>query len=75
MIGLQTFIWMTIILLILTILEWSKIKNRKKEKMVFIILMGAAWILTFLLFLYPEMPGPTDLVNALYMPVGKFFED
>lgn len=32
------------------------------------------WILAVLLIFFPEMPGPTDLIDWIFKPLGKMLE-
>lgn len=55
--------------------EWPKInQNQKKEKMAYLCLMVMGWILAFILLFFPNTPGPTDLVELIYKPLGKMLE-
>ncbi|ALS28688.1 hypothetical protein IJ21_32990 [Paenibacillus sp. 32O-W] len=64
-----------VVLAIMTVYEWPKMKREmKKEKTAFAVLTVLGGILAFLLMFYPEMPGPTHLINAIYKPLGTIFE-
>ncbi|MDB5055483.1 MAG: hypothetical protein JWM44_3533 [Bacilli bacterium] len=64
-----------IIAILMTLFEWPKInQNQKKEKVAFMIVTGIGCLLAFLLIIYPEMPGPTQLVESIYKPLGKLLE-
>jgi multisubunit Na+/H+ antiporter MnhB subunit len=65
----------TAFLVILAMFEWSNMKaNMKREKIAFAALTSLGWGLAVLLLFYPEMPGPTQWINAIYQPLGKYFE-
>lgn len=56
--------------------EWPKInRNQKKEKAAFAALAALGWLLAVLLVYYPNMPGPTQLVEMIYKPLfGNILE-
>lgn len=55
--------------------QWIKIKkDNKKEKAVLISLSLLGWILATLLLVFPEMPGPTQLIDNIFKPIGKLIE-
>ncbi|WP_027415716.1 hypothetical protein [Aneurinibacillus terranovensis] len=63
----------TVVLVFMTIYEWPKMKGQmKKEKIAFAALTMLGGGLAFLLVFYPEMPGPTQWIDAIYKPLGKF---
>lgn len=65
----------TLVVMLMTIYEWPKMKQySKKEKGIFALLTSCGWGLTLLLVLYPEMPGPTQLIAFIYKPLGKLLE-
>lgn len=65
----------TAILAFMTVYEWPKMKAQmKKEKMAFAALTILGGILALLLVFYPEMPGPTKWIDAVFKPLGKFLE-
>lgn len=65
----------TIILLCMIFSQWPKIKNnQKKEKAAFMALTIFGWLLINFLFIYPDMPSPTKLIDFMYKPLGKLIE-
>jgi multisubunit Na+/H+ antiporter MnhB subunit len=65
----------TVVLVFMTIYEWPKMKvQMKREKIAFAVLTMLGGVLAFLLVFYPEMPGPTQWIAAIYKPLGKFLE-
>ncbi|GEN35585.1 hypothetical protein [Aneurinibacillus danicus] len=65
----------TVVLVFMTIYEWPKMKVKmKREKIAFAALTILGGVLAFLLVFYPEMPGPTQWIDAIYKPLGKFLE-
>jgi multisubunit Na+/H+ antiporter MnhB subunit len=65
----------TVVLVFMTIYEWPKMKGQmKREKIAFATLTILGGVLAFLLVFYPEMPGPTQWIDAIYKPLGKFLE-
>jgi len=72
-------VWLTIGTLIMVGLiwwyEWSRLgREQRKERAAVAILLSLAAILAVLLIINPELPGPTQLVNALFRPLGKMME-
>jgi multisubunit Na+/H+ antiporter MnhB subunit len=69
------FLGVTVILVFMTIYEWPKMKGQmKREKLAFAALTMLGWVLAFLLIFYPETPGPTQWIDAVYKPLGKFLK-
>ncbi|ASN05765.1 hypothetical protein [Virgibacillus necropolis] len=65
----------TVVVVLITLYEWPKInRDQKKEKAAFVTLTGAGWLLAVLLVFFPDIPGPTDLIDAVFRPLGKFLE-
>ncbi len=64
-----------VIIMIIILFEWPKINQvQKKEKVAFMALNAIGCLLAILLIFYPDMPGPAQLVEAIYKPLGKFLE-
>lgn len=62
----------TVLLLFLTLFEYPKINHtHRKEKKALSILLAVGWLLAVLLILFPEMPGPTQLLNFLFGPMKQ----
>lgn len=49
-------------------------RYRKKERAAFLVLAALGWLLACLLILFPDMPGPTQLVDKLYKPFWGLLE-
>lgn len=66
----------TLIVALMALYEWSlmKSKKQKKEKAVFVTLAAMGWLLAILIVFFPDMPGPTQLVEMIYKPLGKILE-
>lgn len=57
---------------LITLYEWPKInEDLRKERRAFIVLMMAGVLLAALLIYFPEMPGPTELVQWLFKPFSN----
>jgi hypothetical protein len=64
-----------IIVILMTLYEWPRInQNQKKEKAAFVALTAIGCLLGILLQFYPKLPSPTQLVEVIYKPLGKFLE-
>ncbi len=71
----SSFAVITLVVIAMAIYEWPRIKHCTRiERWAFAVLTAFGWVLTLLLVLYPEMPGPTQWVNAIYKPLGKILE-
>lgn len=65
----------TFIALLIISTQWPKLqKNQKKEKVTIILITAIGWVLSILLFLFPDLPGPTQLVDQLFRPLGQMIE-
>jgi hypothetical protein len=66
---------LSLVVALYTLYEWPKINpEQKKEKIAFISLSAAGWVLAVLLLLYPEMPSHTRIIKIIYAPLGKLLE-
>jgi 4-hydroxybenzoate polyprenyltransferase len=66
----------TLIITLMTLYEWSRMdpQKQKKEKAAFVTFTTVGWLLAILLVYYPELPGPTQVMEAIYKPFGKVLE-
>jgi multisubunit Na+/H+ antiporter MnhB subunit len=66
----------TLVLVALIFLyEWPRInRTQKKEKVVFIVLLSLGTILAMVLIWNPDLPGPTQMVDYIYKPLGRMME-
>ncbi|QCJ44601.1 hypothetical protein FAY30_23425 [Bacillus sp. S3] len=65
----------TILLALIFLSQWPILKkNKKKVKMAFLSLMLINWILAVLLVLFPDMPGPGQLVDFIYQSFEPFWQ-
>ncbi|MGJ9384415.1 hypothetical protein [Salipaludibacillus sp. CF4.18] len=65
----------TFVIVLMFLYEWPKMNQKqKKEKYTFVVLSAMSWILAVLLIFFPEMPGPTELIDQIYKPLGKMLE-
>ncbi|BCJ87303.1 hypothetical protein [Effusibacillus dendaii] len=63
------------VLVFIPLYEWPKMNTQmKREKTAFAAMTVLGGILAFLLVFYPEMPGPTQFIDAMYKPLVKFLE-
>lgn len=70
-----SFIVITLFVLAMILYEKPRMSQyTAKEKAVFALLLAFGWGLTLLLVLYPEVPGPTQLVEAVFKPFGKLLK-
>ncbi|RYG72482.1 hypothetical protein EU245_10370 [Lentibacillus lipolyticus] len=64
-----------VVAILMTLYEWPKInKEQKREKKAFVVLTAGSVILAVVLVYFPAMPGPTQLVDAIFKPLGKLLE-
>ncbi|AVX07679.1 MULTISPECIES: hypothetical protein [Priestia] len=70
-----TVIGITVCVVLIFLYEWPKMdRNQKKEKAAFVILTTMGWLLAILLLFFPDMPGPTQMIDMLFKPLGKMLE-
>ncbi|WP_026564884.1 hypothetical protein [Bacillus sp. UNC41MFS5] len=70
-----TVLAITVVVVLITLYEWPKInQNQKKEKAAFVTLTAMGWMLSILLLYFPDMPGPTQMIEKLFKPLGKLLE-
>jgi hypothetical protein len=64
----------TVILILFFLYQWPKLKNNeRKVKLVFFSLMLINWILAVSLVIFPEMPGPGQLIDFIYKSFEPFW--
>lgn len=65
----------SIIVGFIVLFQWPKIKKeQKKEKIAFVLITCFGWLLGILLFHFPDLPSPTDLIDFIYKPFGSLLE-
>ena len=65
----------TFLVFFIVMYQWSKLnQNQKKEKVVLILFSVFGWLVANLLIFFPNAPGPTELIELLYRPLGKLLE-
>ncbi|EKN68235.1 hypothetical protein M670_02029 [Schinkia azotoformans MEV2011] len=63
------------LIICIVMFQLAKIKkDNKKEKAALISLSLLGWILATLLMFVPELPGPTQLIDQIFKPLGKLIE-
>jgi len=63
------------IVALIFVYEWPRIsRDLQKEKAAFIVFSVIACLLAALLIFFPDLPGPTLWVEAVYKPLGKLLE-
>jgi multisubunit Na+/H+ antiporter MnhB subunit len=65
----------TALLVLIYLWERPKLKkNGRKIKVVFFTLLTIGWLLAILLVLFPNMPGPSQLIDFIFKPFGRYWE-
>ncbi|WP_408011325.1 hypothetical protein ACJROX_14055 [Pseudalkalibacillus sp. A8] len=73
--NLASVFGITVVVILITLIEWPKMnKNQKKEKWAFVTLTMSGWLLAVLLVYFPDMPGPTNLIDMIFKPLGKLLQ-
>ncbi len=55
--------------------EWPKFRpGQKREQAAFLALLILGAVLAGLLLFFPGLPGPTQLIDAAFQPLGTFLE-
>ncbi|MEH7331232.1 hypothetical protein V7161_01090 [Neobacillus drentensis] len=49
-------------------------QKSKKDKVVLIVFSVFGWLIANLLIFFPDVPGPSELIDVLYKPLGKLLE-
>jgi multisubunit Na+/H+ antiporter MnhB subunit len=65
----------TVLVCLIVLYEWPKMNPRqRREKVVFTGFLAMGWILGVLLVFIPDLPSPTQFLDNLFKPLGKFLE-
>jgi len=65
----------TVCMVLIVLYEWPKMdRNQKKVKAAFVTITAMGWLLAILLLFFPDMPGPTQMIEKLFKPLGKMLE-
>ena len=70
-----TVLGITAVLAAMTLYEWPKMNKWQmaREKIAFAVLTVLGGILAVLLVFFPDIPGPTQMLDAIYKPLKKFW--
>ncbi|MDR4887848.1 hypothetical protein RGU12_09845 [Fredinandcohnia sp. QZ13] len=64
----------TVILVFIFFYQWPQLKKSgRKVRRVFFSLMLLNWVLAVLLVIFPEMPGPGQLIDFIFKPFEPFW--
>lgn len=58
--------------LLITLFQWFRLKKHRESGLS--LYLGLCWILAISLIMNPNMPGPTQLVNYIFYPLGKLLD-
>ncbi|KIL40766.1 hypothetical protein SD70_10955 [Gordoniibacillus kamchatkensis] len=61
------------VVMFMVMFQWPKM-NETREKVAFAVLTAVGFVLAVLLLVNPEMPGPTQLIDAVFKPLGELLE-
>lgn len=65
-----------IIAILITLYEWPKFKkNQNKEKKAFAVLLLTSVTLSIVLLYFPDIPGPTELIDTIFKPFGDLLSN
>ncbi|MCM3569766.1 hypothetical protein [Neobacillus mesonae] len=63
------------IIFLMILYQWPQLKkSQKRDKAAFLSLSFAGLLLAILLIMFPDISGPTQMIDWLYKPLGKFLE-
>ena len=63
------------IIFLMILYQWPQLKkSQKRDKAAFLSLSVAGLLLAILLIMFPDISGPTQMIDWLYKPFGKFLE-
>ncbi|NNU83995.1 hypothetical protein ETC05_09090 [Geobacillus sp. BMUD] len=55
--------------------EWSRLgKAQKREKTAVAVLLCLGAVLAVMLIINPDLPGPSQMIHALFRPLGEILE-
>ncbi|MBO8162916.1 MAG: hypothetical protein H0Z34_04235 [Brevibacillus sp.] len=64
----------TVVLAVITLCEWPNLKQSgKKEKMAFAAITVIGGIMAVLYAINPDLPGPTQWIDAVFNPLRVMF--
>lgn len=70
-----TILGITVCAALIVVYEWPKLnQNQKKEKTAVVTFTAMGWLLAILLLFFPEMPGPTQIIEKIYEPLSKLLK-
>ncbi|MBP1989996.1 hypothetical protein [Paenibacillus eucommiae] len=65
----------TLLLYMMMLFDWPKIKrHQRREKAAFAAITVFGWGLAVLLIFFPDIHGPSQLIDAIFKPLGKTLE-
>jgi multisubunit Na+/H+ antiporter MnhB subunit len=65
----------TLAMALIILYVWPRLnQEQEREKVSFIALTIMGWLMAILLVFYPEMPGPTQMIDTIYRPLGRILE-
>jgi 4-hydroxybenzoate polyprenyltransferase len=73
---LAAVLGITLLVALMALYEWWRMdhQKQKKEKAAFVTLAVMGWLLAILLVYFPDMSGPTQLMETIYKPFEKILE-
>ncbi|UKS27410.1 hypothetical protein LOZ80_00195 [Paenibacillus sp. HWE-109] len=61
--------------LVITLYQWFRLKGTpRNEKITYIAILALCWILAISLVVNPTLPGPSQMVDSLFRPIGKLID-
>jgi len=64
-----------LIMIFMYLYQWPKLKkNQRRERAAFLSLSILGWALAIFLIIFPDIPGPTKMIDWIYKPFGKLLE-
>ncbi|MDF2658892.1 MAG: hypothetical protein K0Q94_1683 [Paenibacillus sp.] len=70
-----TIIGITLMAMAIFLWDWPKLSRQPLGlRTAFIAITMLGWVLAVLLVFFPELPGPTQLVDTIFKPLGKTLE-
>ncbi len=70
-----TALVITAILLLIVLSQRASLrKSVKRIRFAYVFLMALAWMLSMLLVYNPNLPGPSQMIDALFSPLGNWLK-
>ncbi|NQX68932.1 hypothetical protein HQN90_22650 [Paenibacillus alba] len=61
--------------LLVTIYQWLRLRSApRNEKIAYLSILALCWILAISLVINPQLPGPSQVIEVFFGPLGKLID-